>query len=152
MKDEHESMQEALAGFTLNALDDEDRTRIEELLAAHLPGCSECRAALEAFEYVVGEQRTLAFVVTKRGVVARPIAVSRPSLTKRVHHLRAQIEARNLNEGETARQLYDLLLAPLWGCVQKVSRGFGACLRGRQRQADECGRPGRLELQGSEGS
>jgi hypothetical protein len=55
MKDEHETMQEALAGFALNALDDEDRTRIEELLAVHLPGCPECRAALEAFEYVAGE-------------------------------------------------------------------------------------------------
>ncbi|MCU1246675.1 MAG: Tetratricopeptide 2 repeat protein, partial [Acidobacteria bacterium] len=69
-------------------------------------------------EYVVGEQRTLAFVITRddqgRTKVASSIVpISRAALTSRVDRFAAQIEARDLMYGREARALYDLLLAPL---------------------------------------
>jgi hypothetical protein len=55
MSNEHESVQEALAAYALNALDEADVDRVEDLLLTHLPGCPECGAALEAFRHVAGE-------------------------------------------------------------------------------------------------
>jgi CHAT domain-containing protein len=69
-------------------------------------------------EYVVGEQRTLAFVLTRDDqgrtkVASSIIPISRVALTRRVDRFASQIEARDLTYGREARALYDLLLAPL---------------------------------------
>jgi hypothetical protein len=77
VKDEHESMQEALAAYALNSLDDEDQTRVEELLAAHVPGCAECRASLEAFEYIGGE---LGLAASPRTAPQPPAALIREGM------------------------------------------------------------------------
>jgi hypothetical protein len=52
---DHEGVQEVLAGFALHALDQDELRRAGELMAAHLSGCDECRAALNAFEAVAGD-------------------------------------------------------------------------------------------------
>jgi CHAT domain-containing protein len=69
-------------------------------------------------EYVVGEQRTLAFVIIRDDqgrtkVASSIIPISRSALTARVDRFAAQLEARDLTYGKEARALYDLLLAPV---------------------------------------
>ena len=55
MTDDHENVQELLAGHALRALDVEEARRVEELMASHVPGCAACRSALESFLAVAGE-------------------------------------------------------------------------------------------------
>ena len=49
---DHEQIQEVLAGHALRALDGEDEREAERLLAEHVPGCPECRQAVEDFSAV----------------------------------------------------------------------------------------------------
>jgi hypothetical protein len=53
--DDHEQVQELLAGHALRALDVDEARRNEELMASHVPGCVPCRSAMEAFLAVSGE-------------------------------------------------------------------------------------------------
>ena len=55
MSDEHEIIQELLSGYALHALDDDELRLAERFLGSHVPGCQECRDALEGFERVAGE-------------------------------------------------------------------------------------------------
>jgi hypothetical protein len=51
----HERIQETIAAHALNALDGADGAHADELIASHVPGCSECRALLDAFQAVSGD-------------------------------------------------------------------------------------------------
>lgn len=53
--EEHERIQETLAGHTLHALDEAEAASAEALLATHVAGCAECMASLEEFRHVAGE-------------------------------------------------------------------------------------------------
>ncbi len=55
MSDEHAIIQELLSGYALHALDEDELRRVERFLGSHVPGCPECRDALQAFERVAGE-------------------------------------------------------------------------------------------------
>ena len=55
MIDRHAEAQELLAGYALQSLSDEDAAKADRLLAEHVPGCSECRQMLDAFQAVAGE-------------------------------------------------------------------------------------------------
>ncbi|MEA2550415.1 MAG: hypothetical protein QOE25_184 [Actinomycetota bacterium] len=48
----HEAMQELLAGYALRSLAGEDAAAADRLLVDHVPGCSDCRRTLEAFQLV----------------------------------------------------------------------------------------------------
>ena len=48
----HEVMQELLAGYALRSLAGEDAVAADRLLVEHVPGCSDCRRTLEAFQLV----------------------------------------------------------------------------------------------------
>ena len=55
MIDRHGEAQELLAGYALQSLSGEDAAEADRLLAEHVPGCSECRRTLDAFQAVAGE-------------------------------------------------------------------------------------------------
>jgi hypothetical protein len=48
-------MQELLAGYALRSLTGEDAAAADRLLVEHVPGCSECRRTLEAFQSVTAD-------------------------------------------------------------------------------------------------
>ena len=52
---EHEEIQELLAGHALHALDEGEAAHAEGLLLSHVPACADCRAALDAFELLAGD-------------------------------------------------------------------------------------------------
>jgi hypothetical protein len=47
--DEHERIEELLAGYALRSLSGEDAIEADRLLSEHVPGCDRCRATLVAF-------------------------------------------------------------------------------------------------------
>jgi len=53
--DRHGPTQELLAGYALQSLAGEDAAEADRLLTEHVPGCSECRTMLDAFQAVTGE-------------------------------------------------------------------------------------------------
>jgi len=53
--DRHGETQELLAGYVLQSLSSEDAAEADRLLTEHVPGCSECRMMLDAFQAVTGE-------------------------------------------------------------------------------------------------
>jgi Anti-sigma-K factor rskA len=53
--DRHGETQELLAGYALQSLSGEDAAEADRLLTEHVPGCSECRMMLDAFQAVAGE-------------------------------------------------------------------------------------------------
>jgi hypothetical protein len=53
--DDHERIQELLAGHILHALDEDEARQAESLLATHVPTCPECMAAFEQLTAVAGE-------------------------------------------------------------------------------------------------
>jgi len=53
--EDHERIQELLAGHILHALDEEEARQAETLLATHVPTCPECLAAFEQLSAVAGE-------------------------------------------------------------------------------------------------
>lgn len=55
MSDEHEIIQELLSGYALHALDEDELRLVERFVGGHVPGCQECRDALQGFELVAGE-------------------------------------------------------------------------------------------------
>ena len=55
MIDRHGDTQELLAGYALQSLSGEDAAEADRLLTEHVPGCSECRMMLDAFQAVAGE-------------------------------------------------------------------------------------------------
>lgn len=81
-----------------------------------------------AIEFFVGERETAAFVVRSAGddvtVEVRRIAAGRDALGQRTRRLVAALEQRDLGYAQGARELYDLLLAPLAPAFGGVSRLF----------------------------
>jgi hypothetical protein len=53
--DEHERIEELLAGYALRALSGEDAAEADRLLSEHVPGCDRCRATLLAFTDTVAD-------------------------------------------------------------------------------------------------
>ena len=53
--DEHERIEELLAGYALRALSGEDAAEADRLLSEHVPGCDRCRATLLAFTDAVAD-------------------------------------------------------------------------------------------------
>jgi hypothetical protein len=54
-REDHEAIQELLAGHILHALDEDEAREAESLLANHVPTCAECMAAFEQLSAVAGE-------------------------------------------------------------------------------------------------
>lgn len=79
-------------------------------------------AGTAVLEYVVTEQKTYLFVLTKQGtsrtttagvnVQVFPLRITSRELAVRVAAFRTQLAQRNLNLGSAAHSLYDLLLKP----------------------------------------
>ncbi|HEU4889255.1 MAG TPA: CHAT domain-containing protein, partial [Thermoanaerobaculia bacterium] len=68
--------------------------------------------------FIVGERRTIVFAVTRGSdgtavVRAKPIAITRTEIGKRVARFVRQIHSRDLHYGQTAGELYSLLLGPI---------------------------------------
>jgi Uncharacterized protein conserved in bacteria len=81
------------------------------------------------FEFVVAEERTLLFVITKTkqnrtGLDLRvyTLDITRAELGKRVAAFRQQLAARDILFGAEAKQLYQLLLAPAAAQLQSRTR------------------------------
>lgn len=55
MTTDHDAIQELLAGYVLRSLSGDDAAEADRILTEHVPGCSECRATLDAFQMVAGE-------------------------------------------------------------------------------------------------
>lgn len=55
MTTDHERIQELLAGYVLRSLSGDDAAEADRVLTEHVPGCDECRAALDAFQVVAGD-------------------------------------------------------------------------------------------------
>lgn len=55
MTDEHERIEELLAGYALLSLSGEDAVEADRLLADHVPGCLSCRRTLADLRAVVGD-------------------------------------------------------------------------------------------------
>jgi anti-sigma factor RsiW len=55
MTEDHEAIEELLAGYVLRSLSGEDAAEADRLLVEHVPGCAPCRATLESFDGVAGE-------------------------------------------------------------------------------------------------
>ena len=53
--DEHERIDELLAGYSLRSLSGEDAEEVERVLTEHVPTCERCRETLRAFSEVGGE-------------------------------------------------------------------------------------------------
>jgi anti-sigma-K factor RskA len=52
---DHERIDELLAGYALRSLTGEDAREADRLLSDHVPSCTRCRETLEAFSHVVGD-------------------------------------------------------------------------------------------------
>jgi anti-sigma-K factor RskA len=55
MTDDHDAIDELLAGYVLEALSGPDADEADRLLAEHVPGCARCRETLDDFAGVVGD-------------------------------------------------------------------------------------------------
>jgi hypothetical protein len=53
--EEHERVEELLAGYALRSLTGEDAAEADRLLSEHVPGCGSCRATLLAFSDTVAD-------------------------------------------------------------------------------------------------
>jgi hypothetical protein len=54
-RDDHERIEELLAGYALRALSGKDAAEADRLLSDHVPGCDRCRASLIAFTDTVAD-------------------------------------------------------------------------------------------------
>ena len=55
MIEDHEAIQELLAGYALRSLADQDAVEADQLLTHHVPACSDCRATMQAFGAVAAD-------------------------------------------------------------------------------------------------
>lgn len=53
--EDHEQIEELLAGYALLALSGEDAVRADRILTEHVPGCARCRRTLTEFRALAGE-------------------------------------------------------------------------------------------------
>jgi hypothetical protein len=52
---DHDRIDEILAAYVLRGLSDPDADEADRLLSDHVPGCSDCRRTLEAFQAIAGD-------------------------------------------------------------------------------------------------
>ena len=55
MTEDHERIEELLAGYALLSLEGEDAAEADRLLSEHVPGCARCRRTLEDFQTLSGD-------------------------------------------------------------------------------------------------
>jgi hypothetical protein len=55
VRQDHEAIDELLAGYVLGSLTGEDAREADRLLSEHVPGCAACRSTLSDFQSVMGE-------------------------------------------------------------------------------------------------
>jgi hypothetical protein len=55
VREDHERIEELLAGYALRSLSGEDEAEADRLLAGHVPACLTCRRVLAEFEAVAGD-------------------------------------------------------------------------------------------------
>jgi hypothetical protein len=55
MTEDHDAIEELLAGYAMRSLDGEDVHEADRLLAEHVPTCPRCRESLAAFQELAGE-------------------------------------------------------------------------------------------------
>lgn len=72
-------------------------------------------------EYVVGDARTHAFVVSSSGARVRTLPVTRKALEELIAEYRKQLAERDLTHRQTARRLDAILLAPLEELISDAS-------------------------------
>ena len=72
-------------------------------------------------EFVVGDTRTVAIVVTRAGVRAVTLPVGRTSLAAQVRGFRTQLDQRDLRADAAARALHAALLAPLHASLAAIT-------------------------------
>lgn len=81
---DHDAIRQAIAAYALDALDGDQRGRVEHDLVEHLPGCAECSAMLRDFREVASDL----------GVASAPRAASEASEEKLLAAVRAQSAGR----------------------------------------------------------
>jgi hypothetical protein len=64
VREDHERIDELLAGYVLRSVSGEDAAEADRLLAEHVPSCLQCRRTLAAFEGVAGDLALSADPVT----------------------------------------------------------------------------------------
>lgn len=52
---DHEAIRQAIAAYALDAIDGEERTRVEAELLEHLPGCADCATMMREFRELAGD-------------------------------------------------------------------------------------------------
>jgi len=89
MAEDHDRIEELLAGYVLRGLSGEDAVEADRLLSEHVPSCPRCRDAMAGFQAVAGD---LALAVSpaqppdlvlpriRRGVAESPVRRRRASL------------------------------------------------------------------------
>jgi predicted anti-sigma-YlaC factor YlaD len=55
MTEQHEAIEELLAGYVLRSLSGEDAARADRVLSDHVPGCPACRDTLSVFRGVTSD-------------------------------------------------------------------------------------------------
>jgi hypothetical protein len=120
LPEDHEHVQELLAAQALGALDEGELPVVESELARHLPGCTECREALDAFRAVAGEL----------GLAAEP---QRPPRTLAA---RLRREVRSSGSGRRAR-FVPALAAGSAAVLVAGLLAWGAHLTGRVTRAED---------------
>ena len=55
MIEDHEQIDELLAGYVLRSLSGEDAARADRLLSEHVPTCARCRATLADFQAIMAD-------------------------------------------------------------------------------------------------
>ncbi|MBI4909065.1 MAG: CHAT domain-containing protein [Acidobacteria bacterium] len=72
-------------------------------------------------EFIVTPERTYLFVVRRGGVSVHEIRVTRRELARAITQFRTRLASRDLEAGDSARRLYDLLLAPARASLRGAS-------------------------------
>lgn len=84
MIDDHEHIEELLAGYVLRSLSGADADEADRLLSEHLPGCPACRATLDGLQAITADL----------GLVAEPIAPPETLLPRLRRELEPQAPRR----------------------------------------------------------
>src|SRR5207247_8831127 len=89
MSDQHERIEELLAGYALRALSDEDAAEADRLLAEHVPTCERCWELLPSYLEVGGDLALAA-------APAEPPELLLPSLRQDIAERRVTVRRRPL--------------------------------------------------------
>lgn len=92
MREDHDRIEELLAGHALRSLSGEDAAEADRLLAEHVPSCATCRRALQDFEAVTGAL----------ALSADPVAPPDTTLPRIHRSMRRAADHRSLRRGAVA--------------------------------------------------